>query len=273
MSLVKYDPSKRATALQTLQNPIFDKVRDKKLEATHYSCLENLYLVEKPINFTLDKQIDLNYRMKYIVIDWLFGVKLKFRLKLRTYYIALYLHDSLDFSIDREDYQLFSASCLYLASNYNELFPPEINDFIYITANSYSKKQFFSMSNTILKSINFKMVFSTCYDFHIQYGEFYNNEINKLSKNLLLFVSTLPDKLYQTKPDQVALMTIMMACMYYGEKFKHMSKVTNKSIQDKLFCIDIKANLLPSAKLMFKRDIGIDVNTVIDELCKNELLV
>lgn len=281
MNLVKYDPSKRATALQSLKNPFFDQIRDKKLEATHHSCLENLYLVEKPINFTLNKYIDIDIRMKYILINWLISVSMKFRLRTRTYYIALYLHDSLNmlnFFTKRDDYQLYGVACLYIASLYNEIFPPEISDFIYITDNSYTEKQILNISTKIFNSINFKMIFSTCYDFNIEYGEFYSQEVHKLSKGLLYFVSTLPDELYQTKPDQVALMTIMMACMYYGEKFKHINRVTNDEIKNLSFCIDLKIDRLPSAKLLFKSakhhytDDNRSIEEVIRELCNNKLI-
>ena len=283
MSLLKYDPAKRATAIQTFKNPIFDTVRDEKLEATHHSCLDNLYMVEKPINFSIEEQKDINVKMKYIIMNWLLGVTIKYRFLKRTYYIALYLHDSLkmsDLFKSRGDYQLYATACLYLAMTYGEVHPASVNDFVYMAGKAYTGQQILDMSTNILKQIEFKMVFSTCYDFNVEYGTFYDTRVEKLSRGLLYFLSLLPDKLYQTKPDQVALMSIMMACMYYEKKFKHYSLISNDLIKNIKFCLDLTlGNEFKTAEAMFKSakykyapEPGMSVNEVVKILCSKKLI-
>ena len=277
MKLLQLNPNKRATALQILLDPFFDDVRNKKFESKYFNCLQNLYLVKTPVKFIQHKNVTLHH--KIILVDWLIGVAHKLKLTSRTTYIALYLHDFLDSNrlfqtLDK--YQLYGIACLYLASIYNEIFLLEVNDFsCYIMDNTYSKK-ILEMSTKILKLIDFKMVFSTCYDFLIEYSKFYNNAIQKLAKGLMLFIVLLPEKLFQTDPDQLALLAIIMACMYYKQKFKHIKKITNDLIKNINFYKDLvllKFDLFENIQKKFRLYSSDSIQDVIEELCKNLLLV
>ena len=278
IKLLQLDPNKRKTALQILLNPFFNDVRNRKMESKYFNCLQNLYLVESPTKFIQHKNVKLPH--KIMLVDWLIGVVNRFKLASRTMYIALYLHDFLDSNqlfqtLDK--YQLYGAACLYLATIYNSTHPPEINDFVYITNNAYSSKEILEMSTKILILIDFKMVFSTCYDFLVEYGKFYNNIIQKLAKGLMLFIILLPEKLFQTAPDQLALLAIMMACMYYKQKFKHIKKITNNLIKNISFCKDLVllqfdsfVNIKKVFSLKYSNN---SIQDTIEELCKNPLIV
>ena len=284
MSLLTYDPQKRSTALETLKRPFFNSVRDLSREPTQHTCLENLYLVETPIKFITNPNLDRV--MFFIVSNWLLGVKIRFRLKIRTYYIGLYLMDYLNsnfLDIDTKNYQLYGTVCLYLASTYNEIVisSPEPSDFVYAVDGAFDEDALLEMSSEILKQINFKMVFSTCYDFLIEYRSFYDRRVARLSSILMYYTTLLPESLYQTKPDQVALMAIMMACMYYGKKFKHCSKVSNEMIRNIKFCSVhkikdewlINANLdLKMKKKMYPLPKEETIQQIVKVLCSKKLI-
>lgn len=54
-------------------------------------------------------------------------------------------------STSRKNLQLVGVAALLIASKYEELYPPEVKDFVYITDNTYTKDQILAMEKHILK--------------------------------------------------------------------------------------------------------------------------
>lgn len=54
-------------------------------------------------------------------------------------------------SIARHSFQLLGTACLFIASKYEEIYPPDVNEFVYITDESYGKSQVLKMEILILK--------------------------------------------------------------------------------------------------------------------------
>lgn len=54
-------------------------------------------------------------------------------------------------STSRKNLQLVGVAALLIASKYEELYPPEVQDFVYITDNTYTKNQILLMEKHILK--------------------------------------------------------------------------------------------------------------------------
>jgi len=275
--MLKYDPKRRATSFEILEKPIFNEIRNKNLESKQLSCLENLYLVQNPKGFRLNKTMSNRNEL----LDWILDLNMKFNFDLRTYFIAIYLYDNLDIElldITLKNSKLYAAGCLYVSCIYNEIFfkQPSTPGFKWETKLTILDEDLFDMSTEILKSIDFKMIFSTCYDFLIEYRSLYIPQIQKLALGLLFFVPLLP-KVYQTKPNEVALIALVIACMYYQEKFKHISLVKNKLILDLEFFDDlIIGNKLPTAQMLFNRFYSpipnMSVNLVLKVARNNKLI-
>ena len=51
----------------------------------------------------------------------------------------------------RKNLQLVGVTALFIASKYEELYPPEIKDFVYITDNTYTAKQVLQMEINICR--------------------------------------------------------------------------------------------------------------------------
>lgn len=54
-------------------------------------------------------------------------------------------------SIARQSFQLLGAAALFISSKYEEIYPPDINEFVYITDDSYTKLQVLNMEKLLLK--------------------------------------------------------------------------------------------------------------------------
>merc|ERR1712121_467409 len=61
------------------------------------------------------------------------------------------------FTIKRNKLQLVGVSAMFLASKVEEMYAPEINDFVYITDNAFSAAQIREMELKILSTLNFAL--------------------------------------------------------------------------------------------------------------------
>jgi len=101
----------------------------------------------------------INARIRGILIDWLVEVHAQFKLLQETLYLTIFLLDrymQLDgINVKRDGYQLVGVTAMFTASKIEEMYPPEIRDFVYITDNSYSAAQIRQTELRILTVLKF----------------------------------------------------------------------------------------------------------------------
>uniref|UniRef100_A0A8C5LGN2 Cyclin B2 n=1 Tax=Jaculus jaculus TaxID=51337 RepID=A0A8C5LGN2_JACJA len=102
---------------------------------------------------------DINGRMRAILVDWLVQVHSKFRLLQETLYMCVAIMDRFlqVQPVSRKKLQLVGITALLLASKYEEMFSPNIEDFVYITDNAYTSPQIREMETLILKELKFEL--------------------------------------------------------------------------------------------------------------------
>ncbi|CAM8923664.1 hypothetical protein QQ045_022045 [Rhodiola kirilowii] len=104
-------------------------------------------------------QNDLSANMRGILVDWLVEVSEEYKLLPETLYLAVSYVDrylSLN-AISRNQLQLLGVASMLVASKYEEISPPNVDDFCYITDNTYTKQQVVKMEADVLKLLNFEM--------------------------------------------------------------------------------------------------------------------
>jgi G2/mitotic-specific cyclin-B, other len=114
------------------------------------------------------RQSDLNSKMRAILIDWLVDVHLKYNLNPQTLHIAIHLidrHLEKNLTVIRGRLQLVGVTALFIASKYEEIYPPEADDFVKITDNAYTREELFSMEVDMLTSVGYRVTFPTAYQF------------------------------------------------------------------------------------------------------------
>uniref|UniRef100_A0A8D0A7H9 Cyclin B1 n=1 Tax=Sander lucioperca TaxID=283035 RepID=A0A8D0A7H9_SANLU len=97
--------------------------------------------------------------MRAILIDWLVQVSLKFRLLQETMYMTVGVIDRFlqDHPVPKKQLQLVGVTAMFLASKYEEMYPPEISDFAYVTDRAYTTAQIRDMEMTILRTLKFQL--------------------------------------------------------------------------------------------------------------------
>ncbi|VEU37419.1 unnamed protein product [Pseudo-nitzschia multistriata] len=114
-----------------------------------------------------DIQSRINSKMRAMLVDWLVAVHKKFRLQPETLYLCVNIIDRyLSLArILREHLQLLGVTALFVASKYEEQYPPEVKDCVYITDRAYTPQQVLDMEFEIVMVLDFKMTVPTSYPF------------------------------------------------------------------------------------------------------------
>ncbi|CAM9224722.1 unnamed protein product [Chrysoparadoxa australica] len=116
-------------------------------------------------------QSDINSKMRAILIDWIVEVHLKFKLSPPTLYLACHLIDRYCMleTVHRNKLQLVGVTALFIACKYEEIYPPEVRDCVYITDHAYSRAEVLDMEQRILKRLRFEIAAPTAYNFLSRY--------------------------------------------------------------------------------------------------------
>jgi len=101
----------------------------------------------------------VNGKMRGVLIDWLIEVHSQFKLLQETLYMTIYIIDKFlqaeGFTIKRNKLQLVGVSAMFIASKVEEMYAPEINDFVYITDNAYTAAEIRQMELRMLNTLGF----------------------------------------------------------------------------------------------------------------------
>ena len=175
------------------------------------SKYEEKYLVNPEY---MSKQTDINSRMRAILIDWLIDVHLKYKLVPQTMYIAVNLIDRFleKNDINRSKLQLVGVTAMFIACKYEEIYPPELKDFVYITDGAYIKSDVLKMENKMLSSLNFDITFPTQWNLF----ETFKKKLNLDEKTFklawfLIELCLINYKILKYKMSQIAASAILIA--------------------------------------------------------------
>ncbi|XP_073059707.1 cyclin-A1-4-like [Primulina eburnea] len=114
-------------------------------------------------NFMERVQKDINSSMRAILVDWLVEVAEEYRLVPDTLYLTVnYIDRYLSGNVmDRQRLQLLGVACMMIASKYEEICAPQVEEFCYITDNTYFKEDVLQMESAVLNYLKFEMTAPT----------------------------------------------------------------------------------------------------------------
>lgn len=106
-------------------------------------------------------------KMRAILIDWLCQVHHRFHLLQETLYLTVAVIDRYlqEKTVSKNKLQLVGVTAMLLSSKYEEMFAPEVADFVYITDNAYTKSDIREMERDILRTLNFSFGKPLCLHF------------------------------------------------------------------------------------------------------------
>lgn len=209
--------------------------------------LEEIYLnllQEESLKFSileyLKEQKELNEKMRCILVSWLFDVCLKFGLKQDTFYLSIRLID-LYLSvkvIKRNILQLIGTSCLFIACKYEEIFFPEIRDFVYACDKAFNKAEILEMEYEILSKLEF--------DIHPMFASRYLEIIAatlKLGEKDLNFCFLMLDLFnFDYRINKFSPSVVACSCIFINYKLKKCSNQECNEIIKRFLNFNVDAN-------------------------------
>ncbi|KAL3014515.1 hypothetical protein AAZX31_06G111100 [Glycine max] len=108
-------------------------------------------------------QKEINPSMRAILIDWLVEVAEEYRLVPDTLYLTVnYIDRYLSGNVmNRQRLQLLGVASMMIASKYEEICAPQVEEFCYITDNTYFKEEVLQMESAVLNFLKFEMTAPT----------------------------------------------------------------------------------------------------------------
>ncbi|KNA09497.1 hypothetical protein SOVF_152720 [Spinacia oleracea] len=154
---------------------------------TFYKIAEN---ESRPHDY-MNSQPEINEKMRAILVDWLIEVHNRFELMPETLYLTINLVDRFlsAKAVPRRELQLVGIGAMLIACKYEEIWAPEVNDFVTISESAYSNEQILKMEKAILGKLEWYITVPTPYVFLSRYikASIPDNEM----ENLVYFLAEL----------------------------------------------------------------------------------
>ena len=217
-----------------------------------YYSMEDQYSA-KPY---MDDQVDINRKMRSILVDWLVDVHSRFKLQPLTLWLTVNILDRylMQQQTMRSKLQLVGVSAMFIACKYEEIFPPFLRDCVCITDFAYEREDLLAMEKQILITLNYEIFVPTGYHFLSRY-------LNCISasesvRNLASYYAERNLQEYDSlnqDPHRVAATSLFAALLQQEDSLGDLSNYTN------FWCKELKLEtgfdvmeLVPYAKIMIK---------------------
>jgi cyclin A len=104
-------------------------------------------------------QTDINATMREILVDWLVEVAEEYKLSSDTLYLSVWYIDRVlsVHPVPRAKLQLVGVTCMLVAAKYEEIYAPQVDEFCYITDNTYERQDVLAMERTVLDALDFEL--------------------------------------------------------------------------------------------------------------------
>jgi len=153
--------------LENVDNIDKDDVENPQLVVEYvneiYAYLRQLETIQDVREDYLNKSTGTTIlpKMRTVLVDWLIQVHSQFNLLQETLYLTVAILDrflqEMSCKVERKQLQLVGVAAMFIASKYEEMYAPEIGDFVYITDRAYTEPQIREMEMKILATLNFDL--------------------------------------------------------------------------------------------------------------------
>jgi cyclin B len=198
---------------------IDERDSDDPLCATEYVVEMYRHFREKEMKTSvrpiyMENQSHINERMRSILVDWLVEVHLKFKLVPETLYLTVNIIDRYleRVEVSRPKLQLVGVTALLLASKYEEIYPPELRDLVYICDRAYSNEQILEMEERILKALEYQITIPSAHAFLVRYLKAAHADRKIVQLSCFILDGTLQSyNLLHYLPSQLAAASVLIA--------------------------------------------------------------
>ncbi|WWD00554.1 hypothetical protein V866_007488 [Kwoniella sp. B9012] len=189
----------------------------------------------------MDKQAELQWKMRAILMDWIIEVHAKFRLLPETLFIATNLVDRFLSKrvISLVKFQLVGLTALFIAAKYEEVICPSIEHFLHMTDGGYDTDEILKAERYMLSTLSFDLSYPNPLHFlrRISKADGYDIQTRTVAK-FLVEISCVEHELIAYKPSQLAAAAMWLArkCLDRGEWTPNLVHYSNYSQEEIVEC-------------------------------------
>lgn len=122
-------------------------------------------MLEKDKTYTrdvhvMDKHPHLQPKMRAILLDWLMEVSEVYKLHRESYHLAQDYFDrfmATQRNVFKSTLQLIGITCLFIAAKVEEMYPPKVHQFAYVTDEACTEDEILSMEIIIMKELKWSL--------------------------------------------------------------------------------------------------------------------
>ncbi|PKU63897.1 Cyclin-B2-2 [Dendrobium catenatum] len=176
----------------------------------------------------MSNQLDINERMRAILIDWLIEVHYKFELMEETLFLTVNLIDRFlaRQRVVRKKLQLVGVTAMLLACKYEEVMVPVVEDLILISDRAYTREEVLQMESLMANTLQFNMSVPTPYVFLRRFLKAAMSDRRlELLSSYIIELSLIEYEMLKYSPSMLAAAAIYTAqCSLKG--FKHWTRTS-----------------------------------------------
>lgn len=199
----------------------------------------------KPKVGYMKKQPDITHSMRSILVDWLVEVAEEYKLHRETLFLAVNYIDRFlsQMSVLRGRLQLVGAASMFLAAKYEEIYPPDVKEFVYITDDTYTQEQVLKMETLILKVLSWDVAPPTINIFAERFlkllGLTEDDKAYHLSMYLIELSMLDAETYHRFNASEIAASAVCLACHTLGQEpwSATMSEGTGYTLENLLECV------------------------------------
>lgn len=194
-------------------------------------------------------QPDLNPKIRRTLIEWVIEAHFKYRMVPEVLYLAVSVIDRF-LSVNkvyRSQLQLIAITSLLIASKFEEIYPPSVQRFIYMSEIAIDINDILEMEGKILSDLDFKLIGPSSYSFFDRYALIFGVKlVGKAIGRFLLDLALVDYKTLKFKPSIIACSSIVLALKVIGESLdeKRMKECLGYGVIDLEECSKILCFLM-----------------------------
>jgi len=107
----------------------------------------------------MDAQEEITWPMRQTLIDWLLQVHLRYHMLPETLWIAVNIVDRFlsQRTVSLVKLQLVGVIAMFIASKYEEILAPSVEEFVFMTENGYTKEEILKGEWIVLQTLEFNV--------------------------------------------------------------------------------------------------------------------
>eukprot|EP00041_Stephanoeca_diplocostata_P018232 m.380631 g.380631 ORF g.380631 m.380631 type:complete len:352 (+) comp20959_c0_seq1:220-1275(+) len=206
----------------------------------------------------MERQPEVSASNLALLRDWLVQVHHKFDLHTDTLYItaSILTRFLAKREVTRPKLQLLGVTAMLIASKYEDMYPPEVKDFAYMTNHAYTPQQIIQMELDVLKALDFSLDTPVALHFLARYVHVAGcpqvDDITHMIARYLLELCMVHGSMLRFKPSEQAISALDFACMIKNRQsvwtlaLEFYSTYTRSGTEE---CLDAMRNVLRQSKM------------------------